>query len=67
MERFSSDSCVRDYHVYNDIWEAIVGGELQCQLKEGHTADPNDMLLGSRTPSAGHSSDEETAILINSR
>ena len=30
MERFSIDSCVRGYHVYNDIWEASVSEELPC-------------------------------------
>ena len=53
MERFSVDSCVRGYHVYNDIWEASVGEELPCQCEDGHAADPYDMLLGLRTPSAG--------------
>ena len=53
MERFSIDSCVRGYHVYNDIWEVSVGEELLCQREDGQAADPYDMLLGSRMPSAG--------------
>ena len=36
MERFSIDSCVRGYYVYNDIWEASVSEELPCQREEGH-------------------------------
>ena len=44
MERFSIDSCVRGYHVYNDIWEASVGEELPCQYKDRHTADPYDIM-----------------------
>ena len=26
-------SCIRDYHVYNAIWRATVGEELQCAKK----------------------------------
>ena len=39
MERFSIDSCVRDYHVYNDIWEASVGEELPCHHEDGNPTD----------------------------
>ena len=53
MERFSIDSGVQGYHIYNDILEASVGEELPCQHEDCHAADPYDMLLGSRTPSAG--------------
>ena len=52
MEMFSIDSCVRGYHVYNNIWEASVSEELLCQYEDKHAADLYDMLLGSRTPSA---------------
>ena len=46
---------MRGYHVYNDniIWEASVYEELPCQHEDGHTADPYDILLELRTPSAG--------------
>ena len=53
MERFSIDSCVCGYHVYNDIWEASVSEELPCQREDRHAANPYDMLLGLRMPSAG--------------
>ena len=53
MERFSINSCVQGYHVYNDIWEASVSEELPCQRENGHAADPYNMLLGSRMLSAG--------------
>ena len=46
-------TCVWGYHVYNEILEASVSEELLCQHEHGHTADPYDMLLGSRTPSTG--------------
>ena len=39
MKSFSTDSCVRGYHVYNDIWEASVGEELSCQCEDGKSAD----------------------------
>ena len=28
-------SCIRGYHIYNAIWSAIVGEELQCVEKLG--------------------------------
>ena len=40
MERFSIDSCVQGYNVYNDIWEASVGEELPCQHEDVNAADP---------------------------
>ena len=53
VEMFSINSCVRGYHVYNDIREASVDEELPYQREERHAADPYDMQLGSRMPSAG--------------
>ena len=31
METFKMESCVRGYHIYKEIWEAVVCEELQCQ------------------------------------
>ena len=34
-EYFSSDcersGCVHGYHIYKDIWDAVIGEELQCE------------------------------------
>ena len=39
MERFCIDSCVREYHVYSDIWGISVGEELPCEPEDGNSAD----------------------------
>jgi len=40
MECFNIKSCVRGYHVYEDIWDASVGEELPCQRENGNCANP---------------------------
>ena len=45
MERFSIDSCVRGYLVYNDIWEASVGEELPCHSEGGNPTDPYAVVI----------------------
>ena len=32
-------SCVRGYHVYMDIWNAVLGEELLCQRETGNSSD----------------------------
>ena len=39
METFESESCVRGYHIYQELWEAAVGEDLECQRESGNTAD----------------------------
>lgn len=39
MECFNIKSCVRGYHVYEDIWDAS-GEELPCQCENGNCANP---------------------------
>ena len=31
MEVCEKNSCVRGYHIYKDIWDAVIGEELQCE------------------------------------
>ena len=30
METFRKESCVREYHIYKEQWEAAIGEEPQC-------------------------------------
>ena len=39
METFESESCVRGYHIYQELWEAAIGEDLECQRERGNTAD----------------------------
>ena len=54
MERFSIDYCVREYHIYNDIWEASVGEELSCQLENGNRSDPFAVAIIKSVMIVGH-------------
>ena len=39
METFQMESCVRGYHVYKDLWEAVVGERLECQREHDNPSD----------------------------
>ena len=54
MERFSVRSCVRCYHVCNDIWIASVGEELPCQRENGKPADPFAVAVVKSGVTVGH-------------
>lgn len=38
-EAWAGVSCVRGYHVYQDVWTAAIGEELVCQLERGNAHD----------------------------
>ena len=40
MASFSVEAMVRGYHVYKDIWTAVVGEEFPCKRETGDTFDP---------------------------
>ena len=33
------ESCVRGYHIYQELWETVIGEELQCQWEHDNSAD----------------------------
>ena len=37
---FCVEAMIRGYHVYEDIWSAVVGEELPCKRERTNTADP---------------------------
>ena len=39
METFQKESCVRGYHIYRELWDAVVGEELECQRERGNATD----------------------------
>ena len=39
MEVFQKETCVRRYHVYESIWVAAIGEELQCQRELSNAVD----------------------------
>ena len=40
MASFSVEAMVRGYHVYKDIWTAVVGEEFPCKREDGNRVDP---------------------------
>ena len=39
MEVCERNSCVRGYHIYKDIWDAVIGEELQCEREPDNRSD----------------------------
>ena len=39
MASFSVEAMVRGYHIYKDIWTAVVGEEFPCKRETGNTFD----------------------------
>ena len=39
METFQMEACVRGYHVYKELWEAVVAEELECQRERDNLYD----------------------------
>ena len=39
LESFTIEAMIRGYHVYKDIWEAVLDEELPCQKELGNLAD----------------------------
>ena len=40
MELHVLESCVRGFHVYKDMWTAVTGEVLSCEMKDGNLFDP---------------------------
>ena len=54
MEEFQKESCVRDYHIYKDIWNAALGEELQCQRETGNSSDLYAVAVVKDSTIVGH-------------
>ena len=39
MPQFCYDSVMSSYHVYKDVWEASLGGLLNCERETGNSFD----------------------------
>ena len=40
MQWFLVGAMVRGYHIYKDIWVAVVGEEFPCKCEDGNRVDP---------------------------
>ena len=54
METFEKESCIRGYHVYQGLWEPVVGEELQCQRDTVNTKDPYAVSVKTGQTVVGH-------------
>ena len=39
MEVCERNSCVRGYHIYKDVWDGVIGKELQCERERDNGSD----------------------------
>ena len=54
MEKFSFDSAVRGYHVYNVVWKPAIGEKLQADQDLGNEADKFAMKVVKNKEIVGH-------------
>ena len=48
------ESMVRGYHVYKDLWTAVVGEELQCGRESENFRDPFAVAVKKNSDTVGH-------------
>ena len=53
MKVYERNSSIRGYHVYKDIWDGVIGKELQCERQPDDGSDryavavkKNDIVIG---------------------
>ena len=39
MKVCKRNSCVHGYHIYKDVWDAVIGEELQCEREHDNGSD----------------------------
>ena len=54
METFEKATCVRGYHVYNAVWEAVVGDELECRRETSNRVDRYAVVVVKDDTVVGH-------------
>ena len=54
MEIFQMESCVRGYHIYKDLWETVVGEELECQRERDNPSDIYAVAVKKGETVVGH-------------
>ena len=54
MEKFTFDSAVRGYHVYNVVWKPTIGKKLQADQELGNEADKFAVKVVKNNEIVGH-------------
>ena len=50
----SVEAMIRGYHVYKDIWTAVINEQLRCQREPYNTADPFAVAVVKDDTTVGH-------------
>ena len=59
--------CVRGYHVYSDIWEAVIGEELDCRRDPSNAIDRYAVAVVKSGTVVGHSPRRRSTVKLNFR
>ena len=54
MKTFVKETCARGNHVYNAIWEAAVGDELECRRERSNRVDRYAVAVVKADTVVGH-------------
>ena len=54
LSYFEVDGMIRGFHIYKDIWELVIGEELQCSLDDGNLHDPFAVAVVKNGFTVGH-------------
>ena len=54
MDTFQMFSCVRGYHIYKELWEAVVGEKLGCQQERDNPSDTYAVAIKKGEKVVGH-------------
>ena len=61
MATHEANSCVRGFHVYDDIWTPFVGETLACEQESGNPNDPYAVAIKKGSEVVGHVSRKSSA------
>ena len=54
MDSYEIDYCIRGFHVYNTVWNPVIGEELICRQEPSNTMDPYAVLVIEDSIIVGH-------------
>ena len=54
MELHVVESCVRGFHMYQDIWTPTTGERLSCQTEDSNALDPYAVAIWNSVNVIGH-------------
>ena len=55
-------SCIRGFHIYKDVWEPIVGEELECKIEDNNEHDRHAVAVMKEDRVVGHIPREHSKV-----